>query len=323
MSIERAKEVLKIEAEGLLACADLVDNNFQQAVDLIMACSGRVIITGIGKSGIIGQKIAATMNSTGTPSFFLHPVEAMHGDLGMVGPDDVVLAISNSGETAELNMLLPSLKKRQVKIIAMTGKKNSSLSTNSDATLNVAVPREACPLGLAPTTSTTAMLAMGDALAVVLLELKQFKACDFRRNHPGGSLGERLKVQVSEIMLVGDMIPKITTDATLPEAVQVLNDRNLGAVIIMLNAEQMAGILTDGDIRRLVSQNLNLSAVSLKQAMTEDPKTIAASLLVADAISLMQRYEITILPVTDLHGQLKGVLHLQDLLGKGEFRFLV
>ncbi|OIP49105.1 MAG: arabinose-5-phosphate isomerase [Deltaproteobacteria bacterium CG23_combo_of_CG06-09_8_20_14_all_60_8] len=323
MIIDKAKAVLRIEAEGILALIDQVGQQFQKAVDLIMASHGRVIITGIGKSGLIGQKIVATMNSTGTSSFFLHPVEAMHGDLGMVDAGDVVLAISYSGETTELCILLPSLRKRGVKIIAMTGNPSSSLAAAADAILSVAIPQEACPLGLAPTTSTTATLAMGDALAVVLLDLKQFNVSDFRRNHPGGSLGERLKIQVAEVMLTGPAIPMVAADATLRQAIGVLNDKNLGAVLIMANEQTMAGILTDGDVRRLVSQGQNLDTTTLAAVMTAAPKTITEGLLAADAVSIMQRHEITILPVTDSTGRLRGVLHLQDLLGKGEFRFLV
>jgi len=323
MIIDKAKAVLRIEAEGILALIDQVGQQFQKAVDLIMASHGRVIITGIGKSGLIGQKIVATMNSTGTSSFFLHPVEAMHGDLGMVDAGDVVLAISYSGETTELCILLPSLRKRGVKIIAMTGNPSSSLAAAADAILSVAIPPEACPLGLAPTTSTTATLAMGDALAVVLLDLKQFNVSDFRRNHPGGSLGERLKIQVAEVMLTGPAIPMVAADATLRQAIGVLNDKNLGAVLIMANEQTMAGILTDGDVRRLVSQGQNLDTTTLAAVMTAAPKTITEGLLAADAVSIMQRHEITILPVTDSTGRLRGVLHLQDLLGKGEFRFLV
>ncbi len=323
MIIDKAKEVLRIEAEGILALVDQVGPDFKKAVELIMASPGRVIITGIGKSGLIGQKIAATLNSTGTTSFFLHPVEAMHGDLGMVDKADVVLAISYSGETAELCILLPSLQKRGVKIIAMTGNLRSSLAAQADAVLAVTIPQEACPLGLAPTTSTTATLAMGDALAVVLLDLKQFKASDFRRNHPGGSLGERLKVQVAEVMLTGAAIPMVEAGSSLRQAIEVLNAKNIGAVLIMADEETLAGILTDGDVRRLVSQGQNLDSITLAAVMTAAPKTITEGLLAADAVSIMQRHEITILPVTDATGRLRGVLHLQDLLGKGEFRFLV
>ncbi|MBU1406481.1 MAG: KpsF/GutQ family sugar-phosphate isomerase [Proteobacteria bacterium] len=323
MSIEQAKEVLRIEAEGITALLDQIDADFDKAVTMIMACSARVVITGIGKSGIIGQKIAATMNSTGTPALFLHPVEAMHGDLGMVDPQDVILAISYSGETAELSLLIPNLKKRGAKIIAMTGNPGSGLALSADAVLKVAVPQEACPLGLAPTASTTAALAMGDALAVVLLNLKQFKECDFRRNHPAGSLGERLKVNVAEVMLTGAAIPMVSQTVSLPEAIAELNAKNLGAVLIM-REDAIIGILTDGDLRRLLSQNGgSLSGLPLTEAMTAKPKTITTELLAADALSIMQRHEITFLAVTDHNGRLAGVLHLQDLLGKGEFRFLV
>lgn len=320
--IEQAKEVLRIEAEGINALLDQLDDNFNQAIAMILACPGRLIITGIGKSGIIGQKIAATLNSTGTSSFFLHPVEAMHGDLGLVDEKDVVMAISYSGETNELNLLLPSLKKRGVKVISMTGNINSSLANHGDAVLGVAVPREACPLGLAPTASTTAALAMGDALAVVLLNCKQFKASDFRRNHPGGSLGERLKIKVSEVMVTGARIPKVAADQPLSAAVAIMNEMNLGAILVM-SGEKLTGIITDGDIRRLVFRGQNIATATVTEVMTGDPKTIAADLLAADALSIMQRHEITILPVHDQTGALAGVLHLQDMLGKGEFRFLV
>lgn len=322
MYIEQAKEVIRIEAEGVSALIDQLGPDFNKAVDMIMACPGRVIITGIGKSGIIGQKISATLNSTGTSSVFLHPVEAMHGDLGVVDEKDIVLAISYSGETIELNMLLPSLKKRGVGVIAMTGNVNSSLAGHGDTVLSVAVPREACPLGLAPTASTTAALAMGDALSVVLLNCKKFKESDFRRNHPGGSLGERLKIKVDEVMLTGDQIPLVQVASSLVEAVKVLNDRNLGAVLIM-DSKKMKGIITDGDIRRVISQGNDLQTMKVVDVMSRDPKSIEGDLMAADALSIMQRHEITILPVKSGDDNIVGVLHLQDLLGKGEFRFLV
>lgn len=323
MSINQAKEVIKIEAEGVTALLGQIDSNFDNAIEMIMNCPARVIITGIGKSGIIGQKIAATLNSTGTPAFFLHPVEAMHGDLGIVDPQDVILAISYSGETAELNLLLPSLKKRGAKLIAMTGDKNSNLAKCADAILCVKVPKEACPLGLAPTASTTAALAMGDALAVVLLNKKQFNERDFRRNHPGGSLGERLKVKVSEVMLSGEQMPLVPSTSSLQEAILELNKKNLGAVLIMEGKSKVAGILTDGDIRRLVSNSADFKNQHLTEVMTQAPKSIEEELLAADALSIMQRHEITVLPVKNKDGALAGILHLQDLLGKGEFRFLV
>ena len=323
MTIKQAKDVLKIEAEGILALVDQLGPDFDKAISLIMACPSRVILAGIGKSGIICQKIAATLNSTGTASFFLHPVEAMHGDLGIVDPRDVVLAISYSGETAELNLLVNSLKNRSVSIIAMTGNPESTLAKLADAVLNVAVPKEACPLGLAPTASTTAALAMGDALAVVLLDRKQFKECDFRRNHPGGSLGERLKVNVSEVMITGEHIPMVAKNTSLRRAVAILNAKNLGAVLILDEKQRVAGIITDGDIRRMVAKEVNLDTQCAADHMTPAPKTISEELLAADALSIMQEHEITILAITDTQGHLAGILHLHDLLGKGEFRFMV
>jgi arabinose-5-phosphate isomerase len=323
MTIEKAKEVLKIEAEGILAVLDQVGPDFNKAIDIIMSCPSRVILAGIGKSGIICQKIAATFNSTGTASFFLHPVEAMHGDLGIVDPRDVVLAISYSGETPELNLLANSLKNRGVSIIAMTGDTESTLAKLADAVLHVAVPKEACPLGLAPTASTTAALAMGDALAVVLLDRKQFKECDFRKNHPGGSLGERLKVNVSEVMLTGEHIPMAGKDTSLRQALSILNTKNIGAVLIVDEQQRVEGIITDGDIRRMVAKEVDLDTQHAANHMTPAPKTISKELLAADALSIMQKHEITILPITDDQGRLSGILHLHDLIGKGEFRFMV
>lgn len=323
MSLELAKEVLSIESEGILAVRDNLGNEFEQAVDIIMACPSRLVVTGIGKSGLVGQKISATLNSTGTPSVFLHPVEAMHGDLGMVAPTDVVLALSYSGETAELNRLLSSLKERRIQIIALCGNDQSNLAQHAVVTLNVAVPREACPLGLAPTTSTTATLAMGDALAVALLNRKQFRAEDFRRNHPGGSLGQRLKVAVREVMLIGTQVPVISSDQSLLDAVLELNKKNLGAVFIQDTAKKLMGIITDGDVRRMLSAQKNIREISLADGMKRNPVAIDSSLMAADALSIMQQHEITVLAVVDEQGRLQGILHLHDLLGKGEFRFLI
>lgn len=323
MTVEQAREVLSVEIEGIAAVRDRLGEEFEQAVALIMGCTSRLVITGIGKSGIVGQKISATLNSTGTPSFFLHPVEAMHGDLGMVSSSDVVLAISYSGETSELNTLLANLKERAVRIIAMTGNPGSTLASCADAVLNVCVPREACPLGLAPTTSTTATLALGDALAVSLLKRKQFKEEDFRRNHPGGSLGERLKVAVEEVMIAGEKIPLVQHTATVSEAITELNDKNLGAVLIVHNDQRLYGIITDGDVRRLVLRNKDLDQLELADVMTVAPVTIMSGLLAADALSIMQRHEVTVLPVVDDANRLRGLLHLHELLGKGEFRFLI
>ena len=323
MSIQQAKEVIRIEADGLMSLLDQIGPDFEKTIDMIMRCPSRVIITGIGKSGIVGQKIAATFNSTGTASFFLHPVEAMHGDLGIVDLRDVVIAISYSGETYELNLLLTSLRERHVSIVAMTGNPNSTLARLADTVITITIPKEACPLGLAPTASTTAALAMGDALAVVLLDRKKFKESDFLRFHPGGSLGARLKVKVSAVMLTGDRIPKVTRKTSLRKTIEVLNEKNLGAVLIVGNQHRLAGIITDGDIRRLVTASLDLDGKTAADVMITNPKTIEADLLAADALSIMQRYEITVLPVIDADNRLQGILHLHDLIGKGEFRFLV
>jgi arabinose-5-phosphate isomerase len=323
MSIEDAREVLRIEEEGLAAIRNGIGEDFIRAIEIILAGPGRVIITGIGKSGIIGQKIAATMNSTGTSSFFLHPVEAMHGDLGMVTPGDVILAISYSGETAELNGLLIALKKRGNIIIAMTGEEKSSLALAADVMLNIKVPKEACPLGLAPTASTTATLAMGDALAVVLLNRKKFQEEDFRLNHPGGSLGQRLKVRVTEVMFTGKNIPAIAPESSAIEAIKVLNEKNMGVVLVLDPANKLLGIVTDGDVRRAIVGDKSITALNTAQLMTKNPICIDSLKLAADALSIMQTHEITTLPVINSDQVILGLLHLHNLLGKGEFRFLV
>ncbi len=324
MSIEAAKKVLLIEEQGLAAVRARIGDEFVRAVESVQTSNGRLVITGIGKSGLVGQKISATLNSTGTPSFFLHPVEAMHGDLGMVMASDVILAISYSGETKELNGLLVSLKRRGNSIIAMTADNHSFLARSADIVLNIEVPQEACPLGLAPTASTTATLAMGDALAVVLLNRKKFQAKDFRENHPGGSLGERLKVKVSEVMLVGGDIPVISPDAKAVKAIEKLNEKNKGAVLVIADDNTVLGIVTDGDIRRIVMTTADaLHRISAAELMTKNPICINGSRMAADALSIMQQHEITALPIVDEKGRMDGMLHLHDLLGKGEFRFLV
>ncbi len=323
MSIEEARKVLLTEEQGLAAVREKIGESFEKAIEVILGCPSRVVITGIGKSGIIGQKIAATLNSTGTPAFFLHPVEALHGDLGMVASTDVVIAISYSGNTSELNLLLSSLKKRGVSIIAMTGGLDSALARAADIVLDIGIPQEACPLGLAPTTSTTATLAMGDALAVVLLNRKKFQAADFRQNHPGGSLGERLKVKVKEVMVTGGRVPVIGDSDSAISAVRILNEKNLGAVLIVDSGNKVVGILTDGDVRRYIADQETFNGSRSSEVMTPEPVCIDADMLAADALSIMQRHEITILPIVDAMGRLVGMLHLHDLLGKGEFRFLV
>jgi arabinose-5-phosphate isomerase len=323
MTIEAAKEVLAIEEQGLAAVRGRIGQEFVQAVEAILAGNGRLVIAGIGKSGLVGQKISATLNSTGTPSFFLHPVEAMHGDLGMVMAGDVVLAISYSGETAELNGLLISLKERGNTIIAMTGGKSSTLALAADIVLDIQVPKEACPLGLAPTASTTATLAMGDALSVVLLNRKKFQAEDFRQNHPGGSLGQRLKVGVTEVMFRGTDIPSVSANSDARETLEVLNIQNKGVVLVLSDDQNVLGIVTDGDLRRAFVAGANLEDLTAGKLMTADPICIHAGYLAADALSIMQKHEITALPIVDGNKKLLGLLHLHNLLGKGEFRFLV
>ena len=323
MTIEKAQEVLLIEEEGLAAVRRRIGDEFIQAVELIQNCPSRLIITGIGKSGIVGQKISATLNSTGTPSFFLHPVEAMHGDLGMVQDTDVVIAISYSGETTELNSLLASLRRRCAAVIAMTGRAGSTLGSAADVVLDISVPKEACSLGLAPTASTTATLALGDALAVVLMNRNQFQVEDFRHNHPAGSLGERLKVRVAEVMLTGNRIPQVGPEAMLDQAVAELNEKNLGAVLVVAETGRVAGIITDGDVRRFVAGKQKSAELPVTRIMTADPLSISDDKQAVDALSIMQQHEITVLPVVGSGAELLGILHLHDLLGKGEFRFLL
>lgn len=323
MALSQAKEVLQIEAEGILRLIDKLDGEFVRAIELLYETKGRVIVTGIGKSGIVGRKIAATLSSTGTPALFLHPVEAMHGDLGMVGKHDIVIAISHSGETKELAVLIPRIRRIGAKIVTLTGNLKSALAAQSDVVIDVGVEREACPLGLAPTASTTATLAMGDALAVTLLNKRNFNERDFYRYHPGGSLGDRLKILVSEVMLKGKEIPAVPIGASLSKAIRELNRKNIGAVLIAQGRRKLAGIITDGDLRRAILKHGQFNRMDVEEIMTANPKTINADMLAADALSIMQKHEITVLPIVDTQKTIKGILHLHDLLGKGEFKFLV
>ncbi len=316
-----AKDVLQTEAEGILHLVERLDESFSAAVERVFESRGRVIITGIGKSGIVGRKIVATLSSTGTPSIFLHPVEAMHGDLGMVRSEDIVIALSNSGETDELNVILPNLRNIGTYIIAFTGRIPSTLSQLSDLAIYTGVPREACPLGLAPTTSTTAMLAMGDALAVALIKLRNFQAGDFRKYHPGGHLGERLQVPVSDVMREGDEIPMVSDWSPVPEALREMSRKGMGATLIVGEREQLKGIFTDGDLRRALNNFPDLNRRLIKEVMTPRPRTISADCSVAEALEVMEKHLITVLPVADLHGKLRGILHLHDLLGKGKISF--
>ncbi|MDD5643156.1 MAG: KpsF/GutQ family sugar-phosphate isomerase [Syntrophales bacterium] len=320
--LDLAREVLTIETEGIAALISKLDASFVNAVDLIYRAQGRVIITGVGKSGIVGRKLVATLNSTGTPALFLHPVEAMHGDLGMVSKEDVVLALSNSGETKELTILLPSLEHLGTPVIAFTGRPTSTLARHSRVVIDTGVPREACPLGLAPTASTTAMLAMGDALAVVLLTRRGFKADDFRRFHPGGSLGERLTLAISEVMRRGDQIPFTLMDQTLIEAVREMDAKQLGATLVVDRRRTLKGIVTDGDLRRALKKWGNIQDKKAKDLMTPKPRSIGPGALASQALELMEHQAITVLPVVDEKLVVLGIVHLHDLLGRGEFKFI-
>ncbi len=321
--LDLAREVLTIEAEGIAALIPKLDASFVNAVDLIYRAKGRVIITGVGKSGIVGRKLVATLNSTGTPALFLHPVEAMHGDLGMVSKEDVVLALSNSGETKELTILLPSLERLGTPVISFTGRLTSTLARHSRVVIDTGVPREACPLGLAPTASTTAMLAMGDALAVVLLTKRGFKASDFRLFHPGGSLGERLTLAISEVMLSGDQIPFTFSDQTLAEAVREIDAKKLGATLVVDRRRVLKGIITDGDLRRALKKWGNIQDKKAKDLMTPKPRSIGPGSLASQVLELMEHKAITVLPVVDENRIVLGIVHLHDLLGRGEFKFKV
>lgn len=319
--IEQARNVLRIEAEGILGLVDRVNEHFVQLVEWICNSRGRVIVSGIGKSGIVGRKIVATLNSTGTRSLFLHPVEAMHGDLGMVSREDIFLALSNSGETDELNILVPSIRRIGCKIISFTGKPDSTLGRASDLVIDVAVEREACPLGLAPTASSTAILAMGDALAVVLIHQKHFDSDDFRKFHPGGHLGQRLQSRVGDLMLVGENVPKVTESATMTEAIAEINRLELGAVLVLNEDGLLRGILTDGDLRRLLAGKKQFFDLPVTAVMSKSPRAVDVDSLACDALNLMERHQITVLPIVDSGGKVQGILHLHDILGKGEFKF--
>lgn len=321
MIIKQAAEVLRIEADAILGLIERLDNHFIEMVDWICQSKGRVIISGIGKSGLIGRKIAATLNSTGTNTFFLHPVEAMHGDLGMVCKDDVFIALSNSGETDELNILIPSIRSIGCKVIAFTGKPDSTLGNLSDLVINVGVTKEACPMGLAPTSSTTALLAMGDALAVVLIEKKQFKSSDFKKIHPGGKLGQRLAGNVDDIMITGDKIPTISVKATLKEAISAIDRFRLGVVLVVDSSNKLDGLLTDGDVRHLMALGEWTPDRPVVRVMTKNPKHLTSGTPAYDALNMMEHHQITVLPITDDGGIVVGVLHLHDILGKGQFKF--
>jgi arabinose-5-phosphate isomerase len=320
-TIHQAIDVLKTEAAGILHLIEKVDEGFPRMVDLICKSRGRVIVAGIGKSGIIGRKIVATLNSTGTRSIFLHPVEAMHGDLGMVSKNDILLALSNSGETDELNALLPSIRNAGCPIIAFTGNKHSTLAKRADIVIDVGVEAEACPMGLAPTTSTTALLAMGDALAVVLINKKKFTPVDFKKIHPGGNLGHRLSFRVEDIMLTGDAVPKVYEGTGMDAALDIMDKKKLGVVLILKKDDTLAGIITDGDVRRMLVNKISVFEKTADALMKKGPKSILQNTPLYDALNIMETHQITVLPVVDTNGKVSGVLHLHDILGKGAVTF--
>ncbi len=320
MIIEQAKEVLAVEAEAIQALIPRIDGQFAAAVNLILACDGRVIVTGMGKSGLVGRKIAATLASTGTPAFFLHPAEAIHGDLGMVTPEDVVLALSNSGETDEVLSILPIIRRIGAKVVAMSGRENSTLVNNADVFLDVGVEREACPLGLAPTASTTAALAMGDALAVALLTARHFTPEDFALFHPGGSLGRRLFLTVGQVMHSGEDNPVTPVGHTVKEALFVITAKGLGATAIVDGDARLLGIITDGDIRRSLEKGFDFLNKRVEDVMTRTPRTITADKLAAQALHIMEKNKprpITVMPVVDSEQRAIGMIHLTDLLRQG------
>lgn len=316
--LRRAKEVLKIEAKGISALGERLDDSFLRAVELLYNCQGKVVVTGMGKSGIVCRKIAATLASTGTPSFFLHAGEGIHGDLGMVMRGDVIVAVSNSGETEEILKLLPHFKLNGLKLIVMTGKLDSSLAKAGDVVLDVGVSEEACPLGLAPTASTTAALAMGDALAVVLLERKEFKEQDFALRHPGGILGRKLLLKVKDLMKKGDEIPLVREEAPMKEALFEITSKRLGLTGVVDGEGRLKGAITDGDLRRGLEKKGDIFGLKAAELMTRAPKVIAAETLAAEAVAVMEQYPITALFIVDQQSKKPiGVIHLHDIIKAG------
>jgi arabinose-5-phosphate isomerase len=319
MIIKRAKQVLQIEAKAIEQLMARINEHFVQAVELILACEGKVVVTGVGKSGIIGQKIASTLASTGTPAFFLHPTEGIHGDLGMLEKKDIVVAISNSGETDELSQILPLIKRYGNKLIALTGKDKSTLARAGDVVLDVSVEEEACPLGLAPTASTTATLAMGDALAVALLEKRGFKKEDFAILHPGGKLGKQLLLRVQDLMHVGDELPMVYEETMMKGALVEITSKRLGVTGVMNKRHELVGVITDGDLRRALERHTDLLERTAGEIMTQNPKSIEADTLAAQAVQRMEEHSITSLFVFDKSGERtpRGIIHLHDLLKAG------
>ena len=315
--IEIAKEVIRIEANAVAQLEQRINEHFVSAVEIILHCSGRVIVSGMGKSGIIGRKIVATLNSTGTPSMFLHPSDAVHGDLGMVREGDVVVCISKSGDTKELMQLVPMFRRVNAKIISLVGNIHSPLAKNSDAVLDCSVEQEACPHDLAPTSSTTATLVMGDALAIVLLEQRNFSAEDFALFHPGGNLGKRLLLKAEEIMMSGDAVPRVKENVLLRDAILEMTSKRLGATCVVNEKNILVGIITDGDLRRLLQRTIDVSNLTAQQVMTKNPKTIRKEILAAVVLQEMEQFNISQIVVVDNEHRPVGMIHLHDLVKAG------
>ncbi|ABC31988.1 predicted sugar phosphate isomerase involved in capsule formation [Hahella chejuensis KCTC 2396] len=315
--IKAARRTIEMEVQAVQALSSRIDDAFIKACDLMLNCKGRVVVTGMGKSGHIGNKIAATLASTGTPSFFLHPGEASHGDLGMVTPNDVVLAISNSGNTAEIVTILPLLKRMGVPLVSMTGKPDSTLSQIAEANIDASVATEACPLGLAPTSSTTVCLVLGDALAIALLEARGFTAEDFAFSHPGGALGRRLLLKISDIMHSGDAVPVVRSGASLSESLLQMSQKGLGMTCIVDEDDKLLGVFTDGDLRRTLDKNIDIRSCAIDVVMTTHCKSVTKDMLAAEALGLMQEKKINALPVVDADKKVIGAFNTQDMLRAG------
>ncbi|MCU0411287.1 MAG: KpsF/GutQ family sugar-phosphate isomerase [Bacteroidetes bacterium] len=316
-TLEKGKEVIRIEADAVAALIDRINDRFVAAVQMIFMTGGRVVITGMGKSGLIARKIAATMSSTGTPAVFMHPSDAFHGDLGMVQSGDVVICISKSGDTEEIQTLLPILRHLGAKVISMVGNVHSFLGRNSDVVLDVSVKEEACPHDLAPTASTTATLAMGDALAIALLHKRNFTKEDFALFHPGGILGRQLLLKVESLMVTGSGIPSVHESVTLSDAILVISSKRLGATCVVNDGGQLSGIITDGDLRRLLQRTNNITNLTAADAMTKNPKVIRRDMLAARALEMMESHKITQLVVVDEETKPAGMIHLHDLVKAG------
>jgi arabinose-5-phosphate isomerase len=319
--IEKMKQlglaVLDIEANAILSLKQRIDNDFIKACYLFLGCTGRIVVMGMGKSGHIARKIAATLASTGSPAFFVHPGEAGHGDMGMITAKDVILAVSNSGETSEILTILPLIKRLNIPFITLTGNPLSTMAKNATVNINVNVPQEACPLGLAPTSSTTAALAMGDALAVALLEVRGFSVEDFAFSHPGGSLGRKLLLRVQDIMHTGDQIPTCYPETTIRDALFEITAKKLGMTTIIDHKKKLLGIFTDGDLRRALDSQANIHTTALETVMTKNSKTILPNMLAVEALNLMETYKITSLVVINQEQYVEGIIHLHDLLRAG------